>query len=262
MNRPIKIFIYSDYPSRSLNISEVREYLARFGFQVEDRGNFIDYLKLSDARLSETAERLSGAVVDNISSDLVKLATPDRARFNSEVSRLRGREGMRGVLYDGYWLERIFHRALSERIPLAPGDDYLQLLFTSRLFGTFEDRRYHARVVLMGAPSLISTSGLVEAPAKPREYYYIKGGLIQSGKDLSVLDEMYRGRYVEYDDPKISSILCSYALQVVFYHMTGQAFCDDEECCLYNSHWQEDVLRVQHDGELCERCLELINVLE
>ncbi len=262
MKRSLKIFIYTDFPSNSLNISEVREYLARFGFQAEDRGNSIDYLKFSDARLSEIAERLSGAVVDDISSDLVKLATPDRARFNSKVNRLRSREDMRGVLYDGYWFQRIFYGGLSERIPEELGEDFLHIVFTGRLFGTFEDRRYHARVVLTGVPSLISTSGLVEAPAKPKEYYYIRGGLIQSGKDLSVLDEMYRGRYVEYDDPKISSILCSYALQVVFYHMTGQAFCDNKECCLYNSHWQEDVLRVQHDGELCERCLELINVLE
>lgn len=259
MNQPLKIFIYSEYPSRSLNISDICEYLAGFGFQTEDRGNFLDFLDLSDTRLSETSEKLSGAVVDDISSDLEKLSVPNSGQLNSELNRLLGSEDMRGVLYDGYWLERVFHKALSEKIPLEFGDDYLHLLFTSRLFGTFEDRRYHARVVLMGVPSLISTSGLVEAPAKPREYYFIKGGLIRSGKDLSVLDEMYRGRYVEYDDPKISSIMRSYVLQAVFYHTAGKAFCDNKECCLYNSHWQEDVLRVQHDGELCNQCMKLIS---
>ncbi len=258
MSRPIKTFIYSDYPSGSLNISAIREYLARYGFQTEDRGNVISFLELSNDSLTSIAEILSGAVVDDISSDITKLSVPNSAQVNSEMNRLLGRENTEGVLYDGYWLERIFHRALSERVLLELGDDYLHLIFTSRLFGTFEDRRYHARVVLTGVPSLISTSGLIEAPAKPREYYFIKGGLIQSGKEVGVLDEMYKGRFVEYDDPKISSILCSYALQAVFYHMSGKAFCDNKACCLYNSHWQEDVLRVQYEGMPCDECLELI----
>jgi len=258
MNPYLKIFVYSDYPSSSLNIPLVIDHLMSLGFDVEDRGNLVDFLKLSDEGLSEVAEKLSCTLVDDISSELSRLTVPDSTKVPFEVNRLLGREDTRGLLYDGYWLGRIFHRELFRRAPGEQGQGFLHIILTSRLFGTFEDRRYHARVVLMGAPSLISTSGLVEAPARPREYYFIKGGLLQSGKDLSVLDEMYRGRYVEYDDPKISSILCSYALQAVSYHITGDAFCDNKECCLYNSHWQEDVLRVQHDGELCEQCLDMI----
>lgn len=259
MNRSLKIFIYSDYPSVSLNISNIREYLAGYGFKTEHRGNFINFLQLSNEDLAAIAEKLSGALVDDIYFEREKLSIADTAQVGSELNKLLGREDTKGALYDGYWLQRIIHRALLEKVPLESGDNYLHLIFTSRLFGTFEDRRYHARVVLTGSPSLVSTSGLVEAPAKPREYYFIKGGLIQSGKDVGVLDEMYRGRYVEYDDPKISSILCSYALQAIFYHITGRAFCDNNECCLYNSHWQEDVLTVQYEGEPCERCLKSIN---
>lgn len=258
MNRRLKILIYSDYPSKSLKVSKIRDYLSSYGFQTEERGNFINFLELSSEDLAAIAEKLSGALVDDISFEREKLSIADTAQVGSEVNRLLGRAGVKGALYDGYWIQRIIHRALSQKIPLESGDDYLHMIFTSRLFGTFEDRRYHARVVLTGTPSLISTSGLVEAPAKPREYYFIKGGLIQSGKDVGVLDEMYRGRYVEYDDPKTSSILCSYALQAVFYHITGKAFCDNKECCLYNSHWQEDVLRVQYKGKPCDQCLKSI----
>lgn len=259
MSRQIKIYIYSDYPSESLDISHIHENLASYGFQTEDRGNVIDFLGLSNDSIRAIAEKLSGAVVDDISSDLVNLPVPNSTQVNSEMNRLLGKEDPKGVLYDGYWLQRIFHRAMSEKVSLESGDDYLHLIFTSRLFGTFEDRRYHARVVLTGVPSLISTSGLVEAPAKPREYYFIKGGLVQSGKDVGVLDEMYRGRFVEYDDPKISSILYSYALQALFYHISGKAFCDNKECCLYNSHWQEEVLTVQYQGKPCDLCLKLID---
>lgn len=258
MNRRLKIFIYSDFPSSSLNTSSVVEHLKGFGLDAQDRGGLMDFLGLLEGEIYETAEKLAGAIVADISTYLDSIGAPERSQVSSEAGRLLGRESGRGILYDGFWLERIFHRVLAQRVPEEFGEGYLHLLFTGRLFGTFEDRRYHARVVLMGAPSLISTSGLVEAPARPREYYYIKGGLIQSGRDLSVLDEMYRGRYVEYDDPKTGSIMCSYALQPVIYHLAGKAFCNNPSCCLFNSHTQEDVLKIQYKGSLCGECTEII----
>ena len=260
MNPRLKIFIYSDFPSKALDIEFVADSLKGLGFDVEDRGNLLDFLEPSEDRLSEFAQKLSGAQVEDISSELLELSVPSDVRVNSEAERLQGGEDAKGVLYDAYWLQRILHKELFEKVPQESEQGYLHIVFTGRLFGTFEDRRYHARVLLAGEPSFISTSGLVEAPARPREYYFIKGGLIQSGKDTGVLDQMYRGRFVEYDDPKTSSIMCSYALQAVSYHLTGKAFCDNGECCLYNSHWQEEVLRVQHEGKPCSRCMEKIGI--
>jgi len=170
-----------------------------------------------------------------------------------------GLESVRGEFYDGLWLQRILHKALADRAPEASGGQFTHMVFTGRLFGTYGDRRYHARVILAGSPALISTSGLVEAPARPREYYFIKGGLLRSGGDLSELDRMYKGRYVEYDDPKTSAIMCSYALQALYYELTGNEFCEDPGCCIHNSHWQEEVLRIQYDGNMCEKCLEAFN---
>lgn len=259
MSTPFKIYLYSDYPSSALDIARVSEYLSGFGFECDDRGNLLDFLCLSDELLDLTAERLSGAIVEDISSDLSSLKTA-AALIDSEIRRLKGRQDLRGTLYDGYWVQRILHNMMAESGLELAIEDALHIVFTGRLFGTFEDRRYHARVVLTGQPSLISTSGIVEAPAKPREYYFIKGGLIQSGRDTSVLDEMYKGKFLEYDDPKTTRVICSYALQAAFYHAAGQAFCENTDCCLYNSHWQEDVLRVQYEGKPCNECLELLKM--
>ena len=194
--------------------------------------------------------------IEDVERPLDTLRPEDPADTSSEIRKMSGLESVRGKLYDGLWLQRIFHKALAERAPEEIDGAFIHMVFTGRLFGTYGDRRYHARVVLTGSPTLISTSGLVEAPARPREYYFIKGGLLRSGGDLSELDTMYKGRFVEYDDPRTTSIMFSYALQAVYYELSGNDFCEDPGCCLYNSHWQEEVLRLQFEGNMCEKCLE------
>jgi len=259
MKNDTRLFIYSDYPSSSLDTGYVIENLRKYGLRIEDRGNLINFLSLTDKGLYELAKDLSSIQIADISTPL-DIANPvNSSEIEAEINKLSGRENVRGRLYDGYWMQRILYRTLAEKAADEIKSGFVHLIFTDRLFGTFEDRRYHARVVLMGTPALISTSGLVEAPAKPREYYYVKGRMIQSTMDASELDTMYRGRFVEYDDPKISSILHSYALQVIGYERTGNAFCDDPLCCLSNSHWQEEVLKVQYNGNPCEKCKDSIS---
>ncbi|MEX0999568.1 MAG: DUF6775 family putative metallopeptidase [Thermodesulfobacteriota bacterium] len=259
MKNETQVFIYSDYPSTSLNIDLVIENLRQYGLHIEHRGNLIDFLSLSEERLYNLATDFSSTYIDDISAPLDIINPVGSSEIEPEINRLLGRENVRGKFYDGYWIQRILYKLFSEKINHELNNGSIHLVFTGRLFGTFEDRRYHARVVLMGVPSLISTSGLVEAPAKPREYYYVKGRLIQSGLGTSELDNMYKGRFVEYDDPKISSILHSYALQIIFYEITTNAFCDNPQCCLSNSHWQEEVLKIQYEGVLCERCKKIIS---
>lgn len=260
MKRDFQVFIYSDYPSVSLNIDLVLERINKLGFSIEYRGNLVDYLSLSEQDIYKLARNLSSVQIPDISTPLDNTSPANSNEIDSEVNRILGRESVRGKFYDGYWVQRILYRTLAEKVADEIKSGFIHLIFTSLLFGTFENRRYHARVVLMGTPALVSTSGLVEAPAKPKEYYYIKGRLIQTGGDVSELDNMYKGRFVEYDDPKISSILPSYALQAIGYEITGNAFCEDPQCCLFNSHWQGEVLKVQYNGNPCEKCLESIRV--
>lgn len=130
--------------------------------------------------------------------------------------------------------------------------------FTSRLPGTFDDadRRYHARAVVLGFPSIISTSGLVEAPAKPRGFYAAKRGLRIDSADVryEALKQEYAGRFVDYDDPRLTTVATGYAMQALFYHLTREPFCGDEDCVLFNAHWQEELLHAQvESGLLCRR---------
>ncbi|GJM17389.1 MAG: hypothetical protein DHS20C13_27160 [Thermodesulfobacteriota bacterium] len=259
MNKDIRVCIYSDYPSTSLDTDLVIENLKQYDFHIENRGNLLDFLSLTEQNLYKLSRSFSSIQIQDISIPLDSTNPPDSSEIEIEMNKLLGRESVIGKFYDGYWVQRILHNLLSEKVHNEMNSRYMHLIFTGRLFGSFEDRRYHARVVLMGSPALVSTSGLVEAPAKPKEYYYVKGRLIQSGMGTSELDNMYRGRFVEYDDPKISSILPSYALQAIFYELTANPFCDNPICCLSNSHWQEEVLKVQFEGVPCERCKGLLS---
>jgi hypothetical protein len=51
-------------------------------------------------------------------------------------------------------------------------------------------------------------------------------------------------------------------MQAVIYALTGEAFCDDARCRLYDAHWQEEMLRAQlEEPEFCERHRKMIRDL-
>jgi hypothetical protein len=154
-----------------------------------------------------------------------------------------------GVLYDGFRLQAVLRELL-------PKDEFnidnVHIIFTNRLFGTFDasDGRYHARVSVYGFPSLISTTGIVEAPAKPKEFYVLK----QTGLPIEVLKERFKGKFIDYDDERLTEVLKGYVIQALFYHLMLDPFCPNKRCRLFNSHWQEEVLEAQlGKPEFCER---------
>jgi hypothetical protein len=155
-----------------------------------------------------------------------------------------------GNLYEGVLYQKIISDLISGR---DQDLDHCAILFTNQLFGTWnwDDRRYHARVSLYGFPNLISTAGLVEAPAKPREFYFKK----QMGVPVERLKEEYEGRFLDHGDPKTTEAIKGYAMQALFFHLSGTPFCEDRDCRLFNSHWQEEVLRSQLEGpyEFCPK---------
>ncbi|MGH7901375.1 MAG: DUF6775 family putative metallopeptidase [Thermodesulfobacteriota bacterium] len=247
-----EVLIYTDFPSKTLSIDYIIGHLERYRLRVSHAGNLFENFAVKlDSRL-ELARRISGAIIDDTNIALDNLRNPTDEQVDSELDRISGGGGYSRVFYEGSWLQRIYYNLLAENQSTERPTDTINIIFTARLFLTYENTRYHARVILMGVPNIISTSGIVEAPARPKEYYWLKAGFIKEGKDIRELDEIYKGRFIEYDDSRITPVLSAYALQAVFYELTGDPFCDNPSCCLHNSHWQEEVLKAQLEGKLCE----------
>ncbi|MDI6793629.1 MAG: hypothetical protein QME81_12325 [bacterium] len=134
----------------------------RSGLNVDIRGNLIPTSR--DTQKSLTEEFVRAKVIDVHKKELNPGHLPAEIEYESRLISTRKPSGL---LYDGFSLQEIFRKL----IPLQEHNlTHAHIVFTSRLFGTYEDNRYHARVAVFGSPSLISTTGIVEAPAKPGEF--------------------------------------------------------------------------------------------
>lgn len=270
-----RILLYDDPATPNLNLSEIELYLRGKlpGFEIERRDNFFEHhlKRLDRPEREEMIERLARGIASCRVRDLM--------RPNSEIDfePLYGEVGFErrgilnpsrkpfGILYDGYDFAKVLHGLIP---PDERGFDNLHLIFTNQLLGTWavEDGRYHARVIILSIPSLISTTGVVEAPAKPRKFYRLKHALQSlSGGEVDYplyleLKERFADRFIDHGDERLTEVLKGYAMQAVFYHFLGEPFCFDPDCRLFNAHWQEEMMRAQLGSrrEFCRRHEEIL----
>jgi hypothetical protein len=157
----------------------------------------------------------------------------------------------KGLLLDPVNTGRLF-----EKIKLTK--DAIGIIITDKLIATYEDadKRLHLRAAIFGFPSIISTSGIVEAPAKPRDYYLEKQkySLLKAWEfKEEELKRKFKNRFIDYHDPRLSEVLKGYIAQAIFFIWTGNPFCKNKACRLFNAHWQEDLIRAQiHSGRFCK----------
>lgn len=162
-------------------------------------------------------------------------------------------------LYDGFVLQRLFADMItSVEISLA----HIHIIFTSLLTCTFnedDDWRYHGRAIICGTPSIVSTTGIIEALAKPREFYISQLGRMAAA-DNDVMKKKLAGKFIDYDDTRITAAGINYALQAIFFFLTdGDPFCSNKDCRLYNAHLQEDLIHIIEKGMLCNHHKDLAN---
>ena len=260
------VFLYDEGSCGVLRAEELAEELRRFrALQVEVRGEFVGFWSGAANGIAPEAapatERLLRTLVKARVVDPLRPEQPEREPLPVEIAaerralQGRGRTSV-GVPYNGgvvQWL-------MGELIGEADRDD-CHIILTARLLSTFtpDDHRWHAHTVLLGEPHLISTTGIVQAPARPREYYQGQAmattGLVPREVVEAELQRRLADRMLTADDPRITSAALGLALQAVAYQLTGEAFCPEPTCRLFNARRQEELIRSQCSPEarLCAR---------
>jgi len=259
-----KIILYKEPAITEINIEQLTIFLEKnFPIEVEIKENIFKEIslenikKISNIRIKDITNPFLEHVSSGEEIDFEKRLCEDTSLMDSTTKVEDAQEISQVFMYDGFELQKIL-RYLNE------DNETLHVILTNRLTCTFdeEDNRYHARAVICANPSIISTTGIIEAPAKPKEYYFEVMKLKSQGVDIKSAKEKYKGKFLEYNDKRLTKILEGYLLQVIFYNITGESFCKDIECRLNNAHWQKDLLFSQLEiTKLCKKHNEILTNL-
>ena len=259
-----KIILYKEPAITEINIEQLTIFLEKnFPIKVEIKENIFKEIslenikKISNIRIKDITNPFLEHVSSGEEIDFEKRLCEDTSLMDSTTRVEDAQEISQVFMYDGFELQKIL-RYLNE------DNETLHVILTNRLTCTFDekDKRYHARAVICANPSIISTTGIIEAPAKPKEYYFEVMKLKSQGVDIKSAKEKYKGKFLEYNDKRLTRILEGYLLQVIFYNITGESFCKDIECRLNNAHWQKDLLFSQLEiTKLCKKHNEILTNL-
>jgi len=250
-----KIILYDEPTVPEIQLERLEKFIREiFTIEIETRKNIFQYSskniseKIASCRIFDLKKRFEK---HNPSAESIQLE-----KENKDMSK---RDEM--ILYDGFE----FHKAITELIPINENKiNTLHIIFTNKLTCTFDenDFRYHARALIGSNPTIISTTGMIEAPAKPKQYYL---DLMTnfSEKRVEEIKKKYKGEFLEYHDSRISEITEGYLLQAIFYNETGEAFCEHRDCRLFNAHWQKDLFFSQLENKrFCKKHQEILNELK
>ena len=251
-----KIILYDEPTVTEIQISHIRKFITKvFPVEVELRKNFFES---SDEMMFE---KIAATRIFDLKNQFKKhKPSIDDIQIEKENVDTSNKETI--ALYDGFELQKI----ITEQIP--PDDracNILNIIFTNKTTCTFDregDFRYHARALIGSNPAIISTTGIIEAPAKPKQYYL---DLITcfSAERTEEVKERYKGEFLEYHDSRLCKIAEGYILQGIMYYETGEAFCENKKCRLFNSHWQKDLLYSQiENSKFCKRHSEILEELK
>ncbi len=252
---PHSFNIYEEGDLNGLKMKEIKDYLQeKTAIRISHCGNI--YKNLSKDQVETIARKIAQLrIKEPWKGPLPKAVLEGEVGYEKE--RLKDPNWRHfGILYEGVLYQQLLRDSIFEG---NLKEQNCTILFTNQLIGTWDsnDRRYHIRTSLYGFPHIISISGMVMAPAKPREFYLKR----QMGVPVEFLKEEYKDRFIDYGDERVTEVIKGYVMQAFFYHLTGEPFCEDPDCRLFNSHWQEQMIHAQLDGayEFCPRHEELLN---
>jgi len=241
-----KIVIYKEPSVPKINLDKIKEFIFKeFRIKIEIRNNIFNNLD------KNTCEKIASTRIFNLKKSFEKHSpTISEILIELENKDMSNKEEI--ILYDGIELNEI----IKELIPKTENkQDTLHIIFTNKLTCTFDqnDFKYHARTWIGSNPIIISTTGIIEAPAKPKQYYIDIMTNI-SKESIEEIKKKYKGEFLEYNDPRLLDIVEGLLLQVIFYYETGDVFCENNQCRLFNAHWQKDLFISQIENKkICEK---------
>ena len=263
--KDLRIFLYTDNRTPKLRLEDVALYLEdkcrAFISEVRDeffthwlgphhpafRDQMIESLsqRLARARIRNQVGRnpLSEPLAGEVEFERLKLVDQGVAAF--------------GYLYDAPKFLDICGELIETE---ERGPEFAHIVFTNQLLASWDeaDGKYHARTIVCGGVGVVSTTGLVEAPAKSPEYYLLTQQSAASGisglAELAITPQI-AAEALFYEDDRITDVVKGYVLQAVMYQLTGQPFCDDPGCRLFNARSQKQMLHAQLDEayDLCPK---------
>jgi len=235
-----KIILYNEPTVPEIQIEKIKKFIIdTFQIKVEIKDNFFESLE------DKIFEKIATTRIFDLKKQFKK-HIPTQKEIQIEKGNLDTSEQDIMTLYDGFELQNI----IAENISIT--DNTMHIIFTNKLTVTFDndDFRYHARALISSNPIIISTTGIIEAPAKPKQYYLDLMTNFSEGK----IKEKYKGEFLEYHDSRLNDIAEGYVLQAIMYYATGDAFCEKKECRLFNAHWQKDLFYSQLENKkLCDK---------
>jgi hypothetical protein len=249
-----KIILYNEPTVPEIQLEKLEKFLIEtFPVETEIRENFFQHSS------DEVFEKIASTRIIDLKKPFEKHnPSNEDIQIEKENRDMSQKEEM--TLYDGFE----FLKIATEFIPINENKiDTLHIIFTNKLTCTFDenDFRYHARSIIGSNPAIISTTGMIEAPAKPKQYYL---DLMTnfSQERIDDIKKKYKGKFLEYHDSRISEITEGYLLQAIMYYETGEAFCEQRDCRLFNAHWQKDLFFSQLENrKFCEKHQKIISEL-
>ena len=255
-----KIFLHDEPAVQEIQISNLKNFLLKtFHVDVEIKECIFNNLDVEDVKKISSC-RIFGPKIQ------FKKHLPNKQEIDFEKSICKDTKLMEKtimvedakriedvVMYDGFELQNVIYDVITKN---DSESNNLHIVFTNRLICTYDtaDGRYHGRTVICSNPAIISTTGMIEAPARPREYYFEAMKYKMQGLDIQDIKKKYSEKFLDYHDNRLSKISEGCLLQAIFYYMTGDVFCDSLDCRLNNAHWQKDLLYSQLKiGKLCNK---------
>ncbi len=172
-----KIFLYDEPAVQEIQISNLKNFLLEtLPVDVKIKECIFHNLdektmeKISGCRVFDTGSHFKKHIPNKQEIDFEKSVCKD-TKLMENTTRVENAERIEDVvIYDGFEIQNVINSTIPQD---CLSQNNLHIIFTNKLTCTYDniDHRYHGRAVICSNPAIISTTGMIEAPAKSREYY-------------------------------------------------------------------------------------------